>query len=76
MKFKYVGLPYFRDLDLVLEGVMRETDYLMPDTIIEIDDSKKELIKRLSINGNFEIVQEKKNKVTRVKKKKTKNKED
>lgn len=76
MKFKYVGLSEFRDLDLVLNGVMNETDVLIPNTTITVDDSKKELIKRLTMNGNFEIVQEKKNKVTRVKKKKTKNKED
>ena len=76
MKFKYVGLSEFRDLDLVLSGVMEETDVLIPNTTIEVDDSKKELIKRLSINGNFEIVHEKKNKVTRVKKKKKKDKED
>ena len=76
MKFKYTGLPNFRDLDLVINGVMEETDVLTPNLIIEVDDSKKELIQRLQINGNFEEVYEKKNKVTKVKKKKEDKKED
>lgn len=68
MKFKYVGVAEFRDLDLVLNGVLKETDVLIPNTIIEVDDTKKELIKRLQMNGNFEIVIEKKGKVKKVKK--------
>ena len=70
MKFKYVGVSEFRDLDLVLNGVMKETDVLIPNTIIEVDDTKKELIKRLSVNGNFEIVNEKRNKVKKKKRRK------
>lgn len=56
MKFKYVGVSEFRDLDLVLEGVMDKKDLLLPNTIFEVSDTKKELIKRLQMNGNFEVV--------------------
>ncbi len=73
MKFRYVGVSNFRDLDLVLNGVMNETDILITDTIIEVDDTKKELIRRLQINGNFEVVREKP-KVTRKPKKRNKKK--
>ena len=58
MKFKYVGVSEFRDLDLVLEGVMSEKDLLLPNTIIEVSDTKRKLIRRLKINGNFEVVNE------------------
>lgn len=58
MKFKYVGVSEFRDLDLVLNGVMKETDMLLPNTIFEVSDTKRELIKRLQMNGNFEVVKE------------------
>ena len=77
MKFRYVGVSEFRDLDLVLNGIMKEDDLLLPNTIFEVSDTKRELIKRLKMNGNFEVVAEKP-KVTRKPKKgsKKKNEED
>lgn len=78
MKFRYVGVSEFRDLDLVLNGVMKEKDVLLPNTVFEVSDTKRELIKRLKMNGNFEEVYEKP-KVTKKSKKgkkKEENKED
>ena len=74
MKFKYTGMSEFRDLDLVLNGVMNEKDILITGMVIEVSDSKKDLIKRMMINGNFEAIPNKP-KVTH-KSKKNKKKKD
>lgn len=76
MKFRYVGVSEFRDLDLVLNGVMKESDVLIPNTIFEVSDTKRELIKRLKMNGNFEVVAEKPKVARKKTKKKEENKED
>lgn len=57
MKFKYVGQAGFKDLDLTIAGITKPQDVLLPNTIIEVTDPT--LIKRLQINGNYEVVQEK-----------------
>lgn len=75
MKFRYVGVSEFRDLDLVLNGILKETDLLLPNTIFEVSDTKRELIKRLKMNGNFEVVAEKP-KVTKKPRKGKKNEEN
>lgn len=75
MKFRYVGVSEFRDLDLVLNGILKETDLLIPNTIFEVSDTKRELIKRLKMNGNFEVVAEKP-KVTKKPRKGKKNEEN
>ena len=75
MKFRYVGVSEFRDLDLVLNGVMTEKDVLIYGTVFEVSDTKRELIGRLKINGNYEVVPEKP-KVTRKPKKGKKRKEE
>lgn len=76
MKFRYVGVSEFRDLDLVLNGVMEETDVLLPNTIFEVSDTKRELIKRLKANGNFEVIPTKPKVVKKSKKKKKEDKKE
>lgn len=76
MKFRYVGVSEFRDLDLVLNGVMKESDLLIPDTVFEVSDTKRELIKRLKMNGNFEVVPEKPKVTRKPKKGRNKREED
>lgn len=58
MKFKYTGQSRVKDLDLVLAKVMKPTDVLINGMIINIPDSETQLIKRLEINGNYEVYTE------------------
>ena len=68
MKFRYVGQAGFKDLDLCIAGITSPKDVLIPDTIIEIPDTEKGLIKRVKANGNYEVVHEKPNFKKSVKK--------
>ena len=58
MKFKYRGQSRVKDLDLVLAKVMKPTDVLINGMIITVPDSDPKLIKRLQINGNYEVYNE------------------
>ena len=58
MKFKYRGQSRVKDLDLVLAKVMKPTDVLINGMIITVPDSDPQLIKRLQINGNYEVYNE------------------
>ena len=58
MKFKYCGQSRVKDLDLVLAKVMKPTDVLINGMIITVPDSDPQLIKRLQINGNYEVYNE------------------
>ncbi|MBO6273024.1 hypothetical protein J6O48_09650 [bacterium] len=58
MKFKYIGQSRVKDLDLVLAKIMKPTDVLINGMIITVPDSETQLIKRLEINGNFEVYNE------------------
>ena len=50
MKFKWVGLPNVKSLDLVYNEIMEPQDTLNPGDIIEIPDDNKELIQKLKAN--------------------------
>ena len=71
VKFKYIGQAGFKDLDLCIAGIMNPNDVLIPNTIIEIPDENTSLIKRVKINGNYQLIQEKP-KFRKVKKEKDK----
>ena len=58
MKFKYIGQSRVKDLDLVLAKIMKPTDVLIKGMIITVPDSETQLIKRLQINGNYEVYNE------------------
>ena len=55
MKFKWVGLPNVKSLDLVYNEIMEPQDTLNPGDIIEIPDDNKELIQKLKANFNYEV---------------------
>lgn len=67
MKFKWVGLPNVKSLDLVYNEIMEPQDTLNPGDILEIPDDNKELIQKLKANLNYEVYIEPK-KVGRPKK--------
>ncbi len=75
MKFKYIGQSRVKDLDLVLAKIMKPTDVLINGMIISIPDSEAQLIKRLEINGNYQVYNEPK-KFKRQKEDKETKKED
>lgn len=58
MKFKYLGQSRVKDLDLVLAKILKPTDVLINGMIITVPDSEKELIRRMEINGNYEVYNE------------------
>lgn len=58
MKFKYNGQSRVKDLDLVLAKIMKPTDVLINGMIITVPDSETQLIKRLHLNGNYEVYNE------------------
>lgn len=58
MKFKYNGQSRVKDLDLVLAKVMKPTDVLINGMVITVPDTETQLIKRLEINGNYEVYNE------------------
>ncbi|MBQ8016468.1 MAG: hypothetical protein IJ258_00020 [Methanobrevibacter sp.] len=76
MKFKYIGQSRVKDLDLVLAKIMKPTDVLINGMIITVPDSETQLIKRLEINGNFEVYNEPKKFKKPFKKDKETEKED
>ena len=55
MKFKWVGLPNVKSLDLVYNEIMEPQDTLNLGDIIEIPDDNKELIQKLKANLNYEV---------------------
>lgn len=76
MKFKYNGQSRVKDLDLVLAKIMKPTDVLINGMIITVPDSETQLIKRLTINGNYEVYNEPKKFKKPFKKDKETKKED
>ena len=76
MKFKYIGQAGFKDLDLTIAGIFEPSDVLIPDTIFEIPDDNVDLIQRVKLNGNYQIVNEKPKFLKKVKKEKKKEEED
>ena len=75
MKFKWIGGNAYKDIDLVLNGIMKPNQQLFKGQIIEVPDSNKYLINRIKINGNYEVYNEPK-KVIKPKKDKTKEKKE
>lgn len=67
MKFKWIGANRVKDLDLVLAGVLKPSDELRKGMIVEIPDSKAQIIERVQLNGNYEVYVEPK-KVVKPKK--------
>lgn len=76
MKFKYVGQAGFKDLDLTIAGIFEPSDVLIPNTIFEIPDENVALIKRVKLNGNYQVVKEKPKFLKKMKKKEEKEEED
>lgn len=76
MKFKYVGQAGFKDLDLTIAGIFEPSDVLIPDTIFEIPDDNVALIKRVKLNGNYQVVKDKPKFLKKMKKKEEKEEED
>ena len=76
MKFKYVGQAGFKDLDLTIAGIFEPSDVLIPNTIFEIPDENVALIKRVKLNGNYQVVKEKPKFLKKMKKKEEKEEKD
>lgn len=76
MKFKYVGQAGFKDLDLTIAGIFEPSDVLIPDTVFEIPDDNVALIKRVKLNGNYQVVKDKPKFLKKMKKKEEKEEED
>lgn len=76
MKFKYVGQAGFKDLDLTIAGIFEPSDVLIPNTIFEIPDENVALIKRVKLNGNYQVVKDKPKFLKKMKKKEEKEEED
>lgn len=70
MKFKWIGGNGFKDIDLVLNKVMKPSDQLFKGTIIDVPDENVSLIRRIKLNANYEVYVE----PTPKKKRKFKNK--
>ena len=58
MKFKWVGGNGFKDIDLVLAGIKNQNQQLYTGMVIEVPDSEERLIRRLKVNGNYEVYNE------------------
>ena len=58
MKFKFIGQSGTKDLDLAIYGIKSPSDILLNGEIIEIPDDNKDLIQRITINGNYEEYKE------------------
>lgn len=58
MKFKWVGGNGFKDIDLVLAGIKTQDQQLYTGMIITVPDSEERLIRRLKVNGNYEVYNE------------------
>ncbi len=76
MKFKYVGQAGFKDLDLTIAGIFEPSDVLIPDTVFEIPDDNVALIKKVKLNGNYQVVKDKPKFLKKMKKKEEKEEED
>lgn len=76
MKFKWIGGNGYKDIDLVLNKVMKPNDQLFNGMIIEIPNSNEYLINRIKINGNYEVYEEPKKKFVKPKKEKQNKKEE
>lgn len=59
MDFKYIGGNGFKDIDLVIYGIMEKNDELVNGMIFTVPDEQKSLIKRLKVNGNYVQVKRK-----------------
>ena len=76
MKFKYVGQAGFKDLDLTIAGIFEPSDVLIPDTVFEIPDDNVALIKKVKLNGNYQVVKDKPKFLKKMKKKEEKEEKD
>jgi hypothetical protein len=74
-KFKWIGGNGYKDIDLVLNKVMKPQQQLFNGMIIDVPDSNEYLINRIKINGNYEVYNEPK-KVIKPKKEKKDKKEE
>lgn len=54
MKFKYVGHAPIKDVDLVLAGIFKPNQAIIPGTVFEIPNDKKDLIKLVKMMGIYE----------------------
>lgn len=68
MKFKYIGHAPIKDVELVLAGIFKPNQPIVPGTIFEIPDDNKNLIRLIKMMGIYEEYHEPK-KVGRPKKK-------
>ena len=76
MKFKWIGANHMKDIDLVLYKIMTPQEELMTGKIIEVPDKEKALIRRIKINGNYEVYVEPKKYIKPTKKDKKEEKEE
>ena len=68
MKFKYVGHAPIKDVDLVLAGIFKPNQAIVPNAIFEIPDNNHNLIRLVKMMGVYEEYIEPKRKVGRPKK--------
>lgn len=59
MDFKYTGENGFKDIDLVIYGIMDKDDELVNGMIFTVPNEQKSLINRLKVNGNYVQVKRK-----------------
>jgi len=70
MKFKYTGHAPIKDVDLVLAGVFKPSEPIVPGRVFEVPDNNPNLIKIIKRMGIYEEYHEPiKRKVGRPKKK-------
>lgn len=58
MKFKWIGGNGFKDIDLVLAGIKKQDQQLYTGMVIDVPDEEARLIRRLKVNGNYEVYNE------------------
>lgn len=68
MKFKYVGHAPIKDVDLVLAGIFKPNQAIVPGAIFEIPNDNPNLIRLIKMMGVYEEYIEPKRKVGRPKK--------
>lgn len=70
MKFRYVGHAPIKDVDLVLAGIFKPNQAIVPGAIFEIPNNNHNLIRLVKMMGVYEEYIEPKRKVGRPKKEK------
>lgn len=76
MKFRYVGHAPIKDVDLVLAGIFKPNQVIVPGAIFEIPNDNHNLIRLVKMMGVYEEYIEPKRKVGRPKKEKEEKEED